>query len=133
MGLIDTQKALRDLRAVAKQHGLEVDVDRGNGRGSRYALNFQDPKSGERVHIVLPGGSEIVRGAERRAINNSSPLSSADVMAGRVLDLFVQVFQDATNEIAAVAKRSARSAIRRGDEIDAHLARIHALRSQSVS
>lgn len=61
----DTRKTLRELKALCRDHGLELSEVTKRGKGSHRSLLFRDPKTGEAVSLVIAGHEEISPGVQR--------------------------------------------------------------------
>jgi methionine salvage enolase-phosphatase E1 len=66
---IDSKKALRALRVLSKEAGLDFVVLKSKGKGSHQALIFQMHEGGERLQLIIPGHSEISPGVQRSMIS----------------------------------------------------------------
>ena len=64
----DTRKALKDLKALCREHGLEFSVVSGKGKGSHQGLLFRDPKTDEAVTLTIAGHDEISAGVQRELL-----------------------------------------------------------------
>ncbi|WP_298240284.1 hypothetical protein [uncultured Bradyrhizobium sp.] len=88
----DARKLLRDLRAVCRKHGLELELDEARGKGSHRALRFRDPDTGEEISIVIPGHKAVSPGVQREILIYLAKVAAKVTIAEIVKAIFERLF-----------------------------------------
>ena len=59
-----TRQALKELSRLCDREGIDLDLDRGNGKGSHQTVWFTCKATGARLRLVIGGGAEISAGVQ---------------------------------------------------------------------
>jgi hypothetical protein len=89
---IQTRKAIRDLKRLCRQHGIEVIEDRARGKGSHHGLIFRDPKTNESVLLVIPSQKEISPGVQREVLKYVASIGIHVAVAEIVQEILRRLF-----------------------------------------